>query len=148
MKINWGTGILIAFGLFITFILYFVFKVQSDSKYDNELVTEDYYQKEQEVEGNIEKEQNANHLDQRVTISKVGEGLIIQFPSAFDFKQIKGKVLLYRPSNEKLDSEMQISLTSSQLIIPEEKLILGNWDITVDWEYQGVKYRNKETIYY
>ena len=148
MKINWGTGILIAFGLFITFILYFVFKVQSDSKYDNELVTEDYYQKEQEVEGNIEKEQNANHLDQRVTISKVGEGLIIQFPSAFDFKQIKGKVLLYRPSNEKLDSEMQISLTSSQLIIPEEKLILGNWDITVDWEYQDVKYRNKETIYY
>jgi hypothetical protein len=148
MKINWGTGILIAFGLFITFILYFVFKVQSDSKYDNELVTEDYYQKEQEVEGNIEKEQNANHLDQRVTISKVGEGLIIQFPSAFDFKQIKGKVLLYRPSNEKLDSEMQISLTSSQLIIPKEKLILGNWDITVDWEYQGVKYRNKETIYY
>jgi hypothetical protein len=148
MKINWGTGILIAFGLFITFILYFVFKVQSDSKYDNELVTEDYYQKEQEVEGNIEKEQNANHLDQRVTISKVGEVLIIQFPSAFDFKQIKGKVLLYRPSNEKLDSEMQISLTSSQLIIPKEKLILGNWDITVDWEYQGVKYRNKETIYY
>jgi hypothetical protein len=148
MKINWGTGILIAFGLFITFILYFVFKVQSDSKYDNELVTEDYYQKEQEVEGNIEKEQNANHLDQRVTISKVGEVLIIQFPSAFDFKQIKGKVLLYRPSNEKLDSEMQISLTSSQLIIPKEKLILGNWDITVDWEYQDVKYRNKETIYY
>ena len=46
MKINWGTGIVIAFALFMSFILYFVFKVQSDSKYDNELVTEDYYKKE------------------------------------------------------------------------------------------------------
>ena len=37
MKINWGTGIVIAFALFMSFILFFVFKVQSDSKYDNEL---------------------------------------------------------------------------------------------------------------
>ena len=27
-RISWGTGIVIAFGLFITFILYFVFTVQ------------------------------------------------------------------------------------------------------------------------
>ncbi|HRL72529.1 MAG TPA: FixH family protein, partial [Flavobacterium sp.] len=43
MKINWGVGIVIAFGLFITFILYFVVMVQSDSKYDNDLVVEEYY---------------------------------------------------------------------------------------------------------
>ena len=41
MKINWGTGIVIAFALFISFILYFVFSVQSNSKYDNELVVEE-----------------------------------------------------------------------------------------------------------
>ena len=41
MKINWGTGIVIAFGLFIIFILSFVYKVQSNQKYDNELVTKD-----------------------------------------------------------------------------------------------------------
>ena len=34
MKINWGTGVVIAFALFMSFILYFVFKVQSNSKYD------------------------------------------------------------------------------------------------------------------
>uniref|UniRef100_UPI00404B560C FixH family protein n=1 Tax=Flavobacterium sp. TaxID=239 RepID=UPI00404B560C len=148
MKINWGTAIVIAFALFMSFILYFVFKVQSDSKYDNELVTEEYYQKEQEVQGNIEKEQNSNKLEQKVTISKGNEGLVIQFPSDFDFNKISGKVFLYRPSNEKLDSETQISLSSSQLIIPKDKLIVGNWDITIDWEYQGVQYRSKETIYY
>jgi len=45
IKINWGTAIVIAFALFMSFILFFVFKVQSDSKYDNELVTEEYYKK-------------------------------------------------------------------------------------------------------
>jgi hypothetical protein len=43
MKINWGTGIAIAIALFMAFILYFVIKVQSNSKYDNELVVEEYY---------------------------------------------------------------------------------------------------------
>ena len=49
MKINWGTGIIIAFGLFMAFILSFVYKVQSNQKYDNELVTEEYYKKEATV---------------------------------------------------------------------------------------------------
>ena len=46
MKFNWGTGIVIAFALFMTFILSYVFKVQSNDKYDHELVVEDYYKKE------------------------------------------------------------------------------------------------------
>ena len=46
MKINWGTAIVIAFAVFMIFILSFVFKVQSNHKYDNELVVEDYYKKE------------------------------------------------------------------------------------------------------
>ena len=62
MKLNWGTGIVIAFGLFMTFILFFVFKVQSNSKYDNELVTENYYQQELKFQSNIDKEENSKNL--------------------------------------------------------------------------------------
>jgi hypothetical protein len=62
MKINWGTGIVIAFGLFMIFILSFVYKVQSNQKYDNELVTDEYYKKEATVQADIEKKQNANAL--------------------------------------------------------------------------------------
>ncbi|WP_264558814.1 FixH family protein [Flavobacterium sp. N2270] len=148
MKINWGTGIVIAFGLFITFILYFVFKVQSDSKYDNELVTEDYYKKEQQVQGDIEKQQSANKLEHKVVVTKTQEGLIVSFPKEFDFKNIKGKVSLYRPSSQKLDFEMPISLSSSNLLIPKSNLVSGLWDISIDWEYDNFSYLNKESIYY
>ena len=148
MRINWGTSIVIAFVLFMSFILFFVFKVQSDVKYDNELVTEDYYQKEMEVQGNIERQITANELDVKVNVEKSMEGIVINFPSNFSYKEIKGKVLLYRASNEKLDAEFDLELTSSKFLIPAEKLTGGIWEVTIEWEYEGVAYRNKESLYY
>jgi hypothetical protein len=148
MKINWGKGIVIAFVLFMSFILYFVIKVQSDDKYDNELVTQEYYKKEKLVQGNIESIQNTNSLEGKVTIAKSAEGLVVSFPSTLDPKLIKGKVSLYRPSNQKLDFETLISLSGSDLLIPKNNLVGGLWGITVAWEYEGKTYLNKEEIYF
>ena len=64
MKISWGTGIVIAFGLFITFILYFVFTVQSDSKYDNELVVDEYYKHDAHFGDEMTRVQNVADLAQ------------------------------------------------------------------------------------
>ena len=146
MKINWGTGIVIAFGLFIIFILSFVYKVQSNQKYDNELVTKDYYKKEALVQGDIEKQENANALTNKVTIENTAEGVKIQFPADFDYSKINGKVSLYRPSSQKLDFEIPISLSSPHLLIPKSNLAGGLWDISIDWEYDGVKYLNKNSF--
>ena len=146
MKINWEQGIVIAFGLFIIFILSFVYKVQSNQKYDNELVTKDYYKQEATVQGDIEKQENANALTNKVTIEKTAEGVKIQFPADFDYSKINGKVSLYRPSSQKLDFEIPISLSSPHLLIPKSNLASGLWDISIDWEYDGVKYLNKDSF--
>ena len=148
MKINWGTGIVIAFGLFMIFILSFVYKVQSNQKYDNELVTDEYYKKEATVQADIEKKQNANALKNLLVIKEVEEGIAVEFPSDFDYSKINGKVSLYRPSSQKLDFEIPISLSSPHLLIPKSNLAGGLWDISVDWNYDGVDYLNKETIYF
>ena len=147
MKINWGTGIVIAFALFMSFILYFVFKVQSDTKYDNELVTEEYYKKEIRVQSDIQNVQNANDLKVKVVIANTEKGIQITFPKDLDFKKIKGTVSLYRPSNQKLDFETSISLSSPDLLIPKNNLVGGLWDITVEWNYDGKTYLNKEQLY-
>lgn len=148
MKLNWGKGIVIAFVLFMSFILYFVIKVQSDDKYDNELVTQEYYKKEKLVQGTIESIENANNLTAKVAIAKTEQGFLITFPDSLDPKKIKGKVSLYRPSNQKLDFETLISLSGSDLLIPKNNLVGGLWGITVAWEYEGKTYLNKEEIYF
>lgn len=148
MKINWGTGIVIAFALFMSFILYFVFKVQSDDKYDNELVTEEYYKKEANVQSDFENTQNADNLKIKLVITNEEEGLKISFPNDLDYKKIKGKVSLYRPSNQKLDFDIPISLSGSDLLIPKNNLVGGLWDISVEWTYEGKTYLNKEEVYF
>ena len=146
MKISWGTGIVIAFGLFMSFILFFVFRVQSDSKYDNELVVEEYYKQERSLEDKLSKEQNAALLEHQVQIATTGNAIEVIFPEGFDYTKITGKVSLYRPSNQKLDFEKPISLTGNRLLIPTIDLAGGRWDITIDWEYQGKGYINKKML--
>ena len=147
MKINWGTSIVIAFGLFMTFILYFVFQVQSNSKYDNELVVEEYYKHDAHFGEEMKRIQNANNLVQKpiITVSKLG--ITIVFPNDFEPKNIKGKVSLYRPSNKKLDFEVPISLSNPTLLIPISNLVGGRWDINMEWQYQGKSFLTKESRY-
>ncbi|MFV5691884.1 FixH family protein [Flavobacterium sp. LT1R49] len=147
MKINWGTGIVIAFGLFITFILYFVFTVQSDSKYDNELVVEEYYKHDAHFGDEMIRIQNAQNLVQKPLVNVTSDGITIVFPNVFVPKDIKGKVSLYRPSNKKLDFETPISLSDFTLLIPKKSLSGGRWDINMEWQYEGKSYLTKETIY-
>ena len=146
MKINWGTGIVIAIALFMAFILYFVLKVQSDSTYDHELVTEEYYKKELDFQNQINKSQNTKDNGYEVKIQKAAEGIQIVFPDALNKKLIKGKVSFYRPSDQRLDFEYQISNSETDLLIPNKSLVGGRWDISVDWEYENKKYFTQETI--
>ncbi|RYJ42981.1 FixH family protein [Flavobacterium beibuense] len=146
MKFNWGTGIVIAFALFMSFILFFVFKVQSDSKYDNELVVEDYYKQERILQDKLNREENAVSLHHQLTINSTQKGIEIEFPEDFDAAKIKGKVFLYRPSNQRLDIEQPITISASHLLIPKSDLVDGRWNITVDWEYQGIGYLNSKEI--
>lgn len=146
-KIGWGTSIVIAFAFFISFILYFVIKVQSDSKYDNDLVVEEYYKKDALYGEDYVKMQNAKDLIEKPLVIQTNDSIEVKFPASIDFQDVKGTVSFYRPSNKKLDFQVPISLSKPSLLIPKLNLVGGRWDIFIDWEYQSKSYKMKETIY-
>ena len=148
MKINWGTGIVIAFVSFIAFIMYFVINMSTNKKYNHDLVTEDYYKEELLHQNEIDKENNAKSLNQNISWTKTKDGILISFPENLEYSKIKGKVFLYRPSNKKFDAEISISLSNSELLIPKTRLLDGRWNIKVDWKYNGKSYLFKESIVY
>ena len=148
MKINWGTSIVIAFALFMTFILYFVVQVQSNSKYDNDLVVEEYYKHDAHFGDEMNRVQNADDLIQKLIILVSKNGISVVFPKEFSSNKIKGNVSLYRPSNKKLDFDTPISLSNSTLLIPKSRLVGGRWDINIEWNYKGKSYLTKEIIYF
>ncbi|TXD83070.1 FixH family protein [Subsaximicrobium wynnwilliamsii] len=148
MKINWGTGIVLAFIGFISFIMYFVIQMNVDEKLSYDLVTEDYYGKELEFQEDLDKQEHAKSLTTDVTWTRTKEGLLISFPLDKDIKDITGKVFLYRPSNKQLDYETTISLSNHNLLIPDKRLVDGRWNISVDWQYHGNSYLYKKEISY
>lgn len=148
IKINWGTGIVIAIALFIAFIMYMVVIMLTDKGYEHDLVTENYYKKELDFQDDIEAFKKANSLPEKVLIYRVEEGLKVQFPKTFNPNELKGKAFLYRPSNKQLDFDMPISLTDSYFIIPKKRLIGGRWTAFVSWTYKNEKYLVKKELEY
>ncbi|WP_308993009.1 FixH family protein [Mariniflexile litorale] len=148
MKFNWGTGIVLAFIGFISFIMYFVITMNVDDRFEHELVTEDYYAEELDYQHAIDKLNNASKLEENIRYEKTAEGLMIKFPKAMDIKKITGNVFLYRPSNKQLDFETTVSLSESYLLIPDKRLVDGRWNIKIDWQYNGNSYLFKESINY
>jgi hypothetical protein len=148
MKLNWGTGIVLAFIGFIAFIMYFIISMSVGDRFDNTLVSEDYYSEELKYQKDIDKLKNAKDLKTKISYKRTNEGLRISFPEGINYKKITGKLLLYRPSNKQLDFETAISLSNSYLLIPDKRLVDGRWNIKVDWQYNGKSYLFKESINY
>ncbi len=147
---NWGTGIVLAFVSFISFILFFVIQMATDNSANHELVTEAYYERELNYQQEIDAQREAAALETPLKIKRQaqGRGLSVFFPKDYNPKAVKGIVSLYRPSNRQLDSEFPIALSDTHLLIPDNRLLGGRWDIRIAWEYQGKKYLHKESIDY
>ncbi|GAA3581205.1 FixH family protein [Snuella lapsa] len=148
MKFNWGTGIVLAFIGFISFIMYFIITMNVNDKYDHDLVTDDYYKAELEYQNDINKLTNSKSLSQNIRYKRTDDGLLILFPNNIEAKDITGKVFLYRPSNKQLDFETNISISKPHLLIPDKRLVDGRWNIKIDWQYKGNSYLYKESINY
>ncbi|SEC61144.1 FixH protein [Maribacter dokdonensis] len=146
MKINWGTGIVIAIMAFISFIMFFVVKMTTSHDANHDLVTEEYYKAELGYQKEIDAETNARAALSQIRLKKSPEGLLVIFPDGFNDANINGIVSLYRPSNKNLDFNLPINLSNSQLLIPDNQLLEGRWDIKIFWEYAGKEFLHKESI--
>lgn len=148
MKINWGTGIVLAFIAFISFILYFVFIAFGDPKADHDMVTEEYYKKELGYQKELDASANLKKFPGDVSILRSENGLGVRFPETMDPGKIEGTLSLYRPSNEQLDFEIPIQMSDSILLIPDSRLLDGRWDMRITWSYEGTPYLFRTRITY
>ena len=143
-KLNWGYSIVIAIVCFIGFIMFFVIKMSTDKKYDHDLVTEEYYKHELAYQLEIDARQNSAELTENIQVENTTEGIVIHFP--VEKKKISGTILLYRPSNKKLDLEFSIDSAQKEMLIPIEKLVEGKYELSINWESDGTSYLFKKNL--
>ena len=148
MKFNWGTGIVLAFVAFISFIMYFVVLANSDPRADHDMVTEEYYRKELVYQKELDASRNLEAFGGEVAVAKTSGGLSLRFPAAMDPARVSGTISLYRPSNKQLDFDMPIQISDTVLLIPGSRLLDGRWDIRLEWTYDGKPYLYRGRVTY
>jgi len=147
-KISWPIGIIIAIIAFVIFILSFVYKATFIPAYDHHLVSDDYYKDELNYQQEIDKLNNAAELKQNLILKKVDLGLLIRFPSEFEASKIKGTIAFQRLSNDKIDFLLPIELKTNDLLISDDKLVDGRWNVKIEWTVNNIAYLFKDKIMY
>lgn len=147
-KISWPTGIVLALLAFVIFIMSFVYKATFMSEYDHHLVSEDYYKDELNYQQEIDKLNKSASLKEDITLTEVAEGLLIKFPAEFDPEKINGTISFQRPSNDKIDFNLPIKLTTANYLISGENLVNGIWNVKIEWTINGNTYLFKEKLRY
>jgi len=147
-KISWPAGIVLALSAFIIFILSFVFKATFLPEYDHHLVSDDYYKDEMNYQQEINKLNKAAALNEDVSLTKVAEGLLVKFPVEFDPEKITGTISFQRPSNDKIDFQLPIKLTTTDYLILDDQLVQGIWNVKIEWTTNSITYLFKEKLMY
>ncbi len=140
MKLNWGTSIVIAFVLFIGFIMFMVVQMMSKKELEYDMVVESYYQKELTFQDDLDSAQNAANLETQVEVVTDANGVEINFPPDFDYKGIKAELFMYRPSDKTLDFTVNLVLEGHTYVLPSSLLKSGNWEVNLKFQYEEKNY--------
>lgn len=142
-KISWGTGIVIAFIIFIIFSLGTTIFLMNQKV---DLVEEDYYKKGIEYQKNIDMQKKSGELSEPVKFDFDGKNLLISFPPELFDGRISGEIILYRPSDSGLDIRLPISTKDLKQVIPVSNLQKGFWRVKLKWQYDAQEYYDESTI--
>lgn len=146
IKINWGSAIVIAFVLFIAFILYFVVRASTDNSLNHELVIEDYYGQELHFNDEYAAQKLGNQYLDKFELNPQDNGLMIVIDSAIQADLYDAEIFFYRPSNEKLDFTHVLGNNPTSVLIPKSKLVEGIWHLELRWKTKGNNHLIKKSI--
>jgi hypothetical protein len=128
MKWNWGTKLLVAIILFMSFILVFVFlSVRNDIS----LVEKDYYPKGLKYQDRIDEIANAKPFFNDFTFSRENNAVVITLP---EISPDSGTIVFFRPSGLELDRSYLMKFDSTFLMhIPQSEFTKGKYIVKIFW---------------
>ena len=68
IKINWGTGIVIAIVSFMSFIIFLVVSMTTNQEFNHDLVVEEYYKQELSFQDQLNWETNSQNLIRNIVV--------------------------------------------------------------------------------
>jgi hypothetical protein len=145
VKINWGTGIVIFFIVFISLAIGFiVFSLRQE----HDLVDEDYYRKGAEYSVQIAINQRSENYMDSVRVFVTGDFVQVDLCISLLQNIDSLHLVFYRPSDKDLDYSFSSKIVdSSGIKVPKSKLVNGRYLVKLSWMLQGNKYMLQKQLF-
>jgi hypothetical protein len=135
IKWNWGTGITIFIILFVSFILWRVYKT---TQHPVMLVEKDYYPKGLQYQQRIDERHNARLYKPKFLVYRQSEEVVIHFPV---LHPDTSRFTFFRPSDNRFDLSFPFRPDSLGLMhFPLQKFKKGKYILKIYWEEKGKKF--------
>lgn len=145
MRFHWGHGI---FAFIVFFFVITVAFVVWSFRQDLSLVEENYYADGLKYQEVISQKDNTDSLAEPVRFQRDAAGVWIQFPEMVTGKTITGNIMVYRPSDSKLDFSIPLQLdTTNKLMIPLSHFTKGKYTLKLAWTLNSKAYYQEENLY-
>jgi hypothetical protein len=144
MKLSWGKGIAITivFFMIITFVMVGISFMQK-----NDLVANNYYEKELKYQEQIDIKRNSALLKESVSLMQNGNIIEVRFPASLDFSSVMGNIKFYRPSDKEKDFSLPLKLDDNgEMVIVPDQIAKGLWKVQLNWSLKDKNYFNEETL--
>jgi hypothetical protein len=144
MKINFGTGLYLAMGAFMLFILYFfLIAMRDDTPMSSRQAWED-----SQTYTRRQGQQQATRAYGTLRVQPLVNGVQVFLPgdSAAAATQLVGELRFQRPDNETMDFTLPLRGGLHHTVV-DKRLRTGRWRLKAEWTTGGKTYYDEATFY-
>ena len=144
MKFNFGHGVIVVLSLFALMLGWFMVRAIANAE---ELVTENYYEKELLFQQDLDKLERAAAHGEAVRMEVKDQQLRITFPAALRGKAISATLEMMRPSDARADQRMELQATTEgALAIPVADWMRGRYRARLEWRVDGSEHLSEQHV--
>jgi len=137
VKLNWGNGLIIFFLIFFIWVFSFVFFAM---RQNNDLVSDDYYQKGAKYTDQININQRSLTYQDSIQISTTGNQVQIALSKGLVKSADSVQVYFFRSSDKTKDLRLNFKAAESPFLIDRKWLIHGRYQVYISWRKETEKY--------
>ncbi|MDI9365670.1 MAG: FixH family protein [Flavobacterium sp.] len=141
---NWGYKILIGFSTFVACMLCMVGVAMKQS---NEMIDDNYYEKELKYQDKIDASKNLSAVAQKLSITDSGNVVVLQLPLATIGNNTTGTIECIRSAEQKKDVmlHIQVDATGKQ-VLPKTLFVNGVYQLRLNWVTNGTAYFHQQVL--
>lgn len=141
---NWGYKILIGFS---TFVIGMLCMVGVAMKQSNEMIDDNYYDKELKYQDKIDASKNLSAVAEKLSITDSGNVVVLQLPLATISSNTTGTIECIRSAEQKKDVMLQLHVDATgKQVLPKTLFVNGVYQLRLDWVTNGTAYFHQQVL--